>query len=56
MSLDIKPKARHYSTRQIKVLVGAINEKKDILFGKFDIGKTSAVKNAAWQEIADRYE
>ena len=55
MSVNIKPKSKHWSQRQVNILVGEINERKDVLFGRFDIGKTSAIKNAAWQEVADRY-
>ena len=55
MSVNIKPKSKHWSQRQVNILIGKIIERKDVLLGRFDIGKTSAIKNAAWQEVADRY-
>ena len=54
MSTQSKQKSKHWTSRQVLTLVNSVNERKQILFGKFDNGRTTAIKQAAWQEIADR--
>ena len=53
--MAVRFKSKSWTSRQVLALVQSINERKEILFGKFEPGRTNAIRDKAWEEVAERY-